>query len=206
MRPGTARKGPRVSSLACRSVRRSPAEQRAQRTHPRYRLGGAGRDRAPPPNRRGGDRRHAFRRAVRGCDRFCELDAAARLRRSVRVSATREFCRSRRSCPSRSKPRASLLAGVPNAGLPASQLALLRAEIERVTARPRLVETTHREAIDEIDVALDDLITRLDQSDELTAEHSRAVSALVRAPCRAPFFEQTRNDRDRAERLDPRHR
>ena len=70
-----------------------------------------------------------------------------------------------------------LLGGVPNSGLASSQLAQLRADIESLTARPRLVEPAHREAIDEIDVALDDLITRLDQSDELTAEHSRAVSA-----------------------------
>jgi len=70
-----------------------------------------------------------------------------------------------------------VIGDVPNAGVAHSELARLRADIEHLTARPRLVETTHREAIDEIDVALDDLMTRLDQSDELTAEHSRAVSA-----------------------------
>ena len=71
----------------------------------------------------------------------------------------------------------ALIGDVPNSGLTTSQLALLRADIERLTARPRLVDAVRREAIDEVDVALDDLITRLDHSDALTAEHSRAVAA-----------------------------
>lgn len=70
-----------------------------------------------------------------------------------------------------------LVGSVSNAGLTDARLGRLRGEVERLTALPRLVRATHREAIDEVDVALDDLITRLDQSDELTAEHSRAVAA-----------------------------
>jgi len=70
-----------------------------------------------------------------------------------------------------------LVEAVPNAGLDAGHLNHLRRDVERLTALPRLVHAVQREAIDEVDVALDDLITRLDQSDELTAEHSRAVSA-----------------------------
>ena len=66
---------------------------------------------------------------------------------------------------------------VPNAGVARGGLSELRAEMDRLTSRPRLVHDPRHEAIDQIDVALDDLITRLDQSDQLTAEHSRAVSA-----------------------------
>ncbi len=54
----------------------------------------------------------------------------------------------------------------------------VRGEVERLAAKPRLVRDPARhEAIDEIDIAIDDLMTRLDQSDVLTAEHSRAVSS-----------------------------
>jgi HD-GYP domain-containing protein (c-di-GMP phosphodiesterase class II) len=70
-----------------------------------------------------------------------------------------------------------LVRSVSGAGLADAELDRLRSDVERLTALPRLVQAVHREAIDEVDVALDDLITRLDQSDELTAEHSRAVSA-----------------------------
>ena len=63
-------------------------------------------------------------------------------------------------------------------GLPSGELDVVRAEVERLAARPRLVRDAARhEALDEIDVALDDLVGRLDASDPLTAEHSRAVSA-----------------------------
>ena len=58
------------------------------------------------------------------------------------------------------------------------EIDLVHAEIERLTSIPRLVrEPALHEAIDEIDVALDDLVARLDDSDPLTAEHSRAVSS-----------------------------
>jgi HD-GYP domain-containing protein (c-di-GMP phosphodiesterase class II) len=70
-----------------------------------------------------------------------------------------------------------VVASVPNAGLADAHFESLRRDVERLTALPRLVHAVHHEAIDEVDVALDDLITRLDQSDELTAEHSRAVAA-----------------------------
>ncbi len=85
-------------------------------------------------------------------------------------------------------PMASLLPAVaertiatvlalPGCRLSAAELARVRAEVERLATRPRLLpQPAAHEAIDEIDVALDDLLTRLDQSDELTAEHSRAVS------------------------------
>ena len=63
-------------------------------------------------------------------------------------------------------------------GLDRTEVDLVRAEVERLAALPRLVrEPALHEAIDEIDVQLDDLISRLDASDPLTAEHSRAVSA-----------------------------
>ena len=66
----------------------------------------------------------------------------------------------------------------PGLRLPYGELDVVQTEVERLAARPRLVRDAARhEAIDEIDVALDDLITRLDASDELTAEHSRAVSS-----------------------------
>jgi len=73
---------------------------------------------------------------------------------------------------------ASNLDRTPGVGLSPAETGVVRAEVERLAARPRLVRDAARhEAIDEIDVALDDLITRLDQADPLTAEHSRAVSA-----------------------------
>lgn len=54
----------------------------------------------------------------------------------------------------------------------------VRGEVERLASKPRLVrDPAHHEAIDEIDIAIDDLMTRLDQSDALTAEHSRAVGS-----------------------------
>ena len=71
-----------------------------------------------------------------------------------------------------------MLDRTPGVGLAAAEADLVRAEVERLAARPRLIRDAARhEAIDEIDVALDDLITRLDHADALTAEHSRAVSA-----------------------------
>ena len=53
-----------------------------------------------------------------------------------------------------------------------------RAEIEAVLGRARAnAPGTQQEAVDEVDVVLDGLMTQLDQSDVLTAEHSRAVSS-----------------------------
>jgi putative nucleotidyltransferase with HDIG domain len=54
-----------------------------------------------------------------------------------------------------------------------------RTSVESVIARPRAVArpAPGREAVDEIDVVLDGLLTQLDQSDTLTAEHSRAVAS-----------------------------
>jgi putative nucleotidyltransferase with HDIG domain len=53
-----------------------------------------------------------------------------------------------------------------------------RSDVEAIVARPRAIAgTPQHEAVDEIDVVLDDLLTQLDQSDVLTAEHSRAVSS-----------------------------
>jgi putative nucleotidyltransferase with HDIG domain len=64
------------------------------------------------------------------------------------------------------------------AGLDALELDVVAGELERLASRPRLVrESRGVDPIDEIDVVLDDLVARLDSSDPLTAEHSRAVSA-----------------------------
>lgn len=54
-----------------------------------------------------------------------------------------------------------------------------RFDVELSLARPRRVAraSNAHEAIDEVDVVLDDLLTQLDQSDALTAEHSRAVAS-----------------------------
>lgn len=54
-----------------------------------------------------------------------------------------------------------------------------RSSVETVIARPRAVARPAPgcEAVDEIDVVLDGLLTQLDQSDTLTAEHSRAVAS-----------------------------
>ncbi len=58
------------------------------------------------------------------------------------------------------------------------EFAAARAEIAAVLARPRTAGAAPmHEAIDEVDVALDGLLTRLDQTDVLTAEHSRAVAS-----------------------------
>jgi putative nucleotidyltransferase with HDIG domain len=70
------------------------------------------------------------------------------------------------------------LASLAGGEVDAREIDLVHTEIERLTSIPRLVrEPALHEAIDEIDVALDDLVARLDDSDPLTAEHSRAVSA-----------------------------
>jgi putative nucleotidyltransferase with HDIG domain len=70
------------------------------------------------------------------------------------------------------------LADIAATGLDKAELDVVRGEVERLAGRPRLVrEAASYEVIDEIDVALDDLLTRLHQRDPLTAEHSRAVSA-----------------------------
>jgi putative nucleotidyltransferase with HDIG domain len=59
-----------------------------------------------------------------------------------------------------------------------SAFAAARADVEAVLARPRATSgTALREAVDEVDVVLDGLLHRLDQSDVLTAEHSRAVAS-----------------------------
>ena len=53
-----------------------------------------------------------------------------------------------------------------------------RRDVHRVLARPRDVAgTADREAVDEVDVVIDSMLTRLDQADVLTAEHSRAVAS-----------------------------
>ena len=54
-----------------------------------------------------------------------------------------------------------------------------RRNAEAAIARERAPQpgTERHEAVDEIDVVLDELVTRIDASDELTAEHSRAVSS-----------------------------
>jgi len=54
----------------------------------------------------------------------------------------------------------------------------LQREIEFIAAKPHARRGSQRaEAVDEIDIVLDGLLTRLDQSDVLTAEHSRAVGS-----------------------------
>lgn len=54
----------------------------------------------------------------------------------------------------------------------------LQREIHAIAAKPRIVRGSQRtEAVDETDIVLDGLLTRLDQSDVLTAEHSRAVGS-----------------------------
>ncbi|GAC1544153.1 MAG: hypothetical protein NVS2B17_24840 [Candidatus Velthaea sp.] len=54
----------------------------------------------------------------------------------------------------------------------------VRADLASAAARPRAVSgATVVEAVDEIDIVLDSLLTQLDQSDVLTAEHSRAVAS-----------------------------
>jgi HD-GYP domain-containing protein (c-di-GMP phosphodiesterase class II) len=58
-----------------------------------------------------------------------------------------------------------------------SELAVVEEEIERIARRPRLASSPiAADALDEIDVALGELVGRLEASDPLTAEHSRAVS------------------------------
>ncbi len=53
-----------------------------------------------------------------------------------------------------------------------------RADVQAALARPRDVAgTADREAVDEVDVVIDGMLTRLDQTDVLTAEHSRAVAS-----------------------------
>jgi putative nucleotidyltransferase with HDIG domain len=52
------------------------------------------------------------------------------------------------------------------------------ADVHALLARPRACAgPAPHEAVDEVDVVLDGLLTRLDQADVLTAEHSRAVAS-----------------------------
>ena len=54
----------------------------------------------------------------------------------------------------------------------------LERAIHSIAAKQRIVRGSQRaEAVDETDIVLDGLLTRLDQSDVLTAEHSRAVGS-----------------------------
>jgi putative nucleotidyltransferase with HDIG domain len=62
----------------------------------------------------------------------------------------------------------------------ARSFALVRRRLASASAavKQRAVgESNRHEAVDEIDIVLDGLLTRLDQSDVLTAEHSRAVGS-----------------------------
>jgi putative nucleotidyltransferase with HDIG domain len=53
-----------------------------------------------------------------------------------------------------------------------------RRDVQTALARPRAAAgAANHEAVDEIDVVIDGLLTRLDQADVLTAEHSRAVAS-----------------------------
>ena len=106
---------------------------------------------------RRGDWTAALRLGRRVCQRYAGIVPVAR-----RWSARRSTCSRARAAPGR-RP---------------VDWTRVRGEVERLAAKPRLVRDPARhEAIDEIDVAIDDLMTRLDQSDVLTAEHSRAVSS-----------------------------
>jgi HD-GYP domain-containing protein (c-di-GMP phosphodiesterase class II) len=58
-----------------------------------------------------------------------------------------------------------------------SELAVVAEEIERIARRPRAAAAPiATDTLDEIDVVLGELVDRLEMSDPLTAEHSRAVS------------------------------
>jgi HD-GYP domain-containing protein (c-di-GMP phosphodiesterase class II) len=58
-----------------------------------------------------------------------------------------------------------------------SEFAGVEEEIERIARRPRLAAPpAGTDTLDEIDVVLGELVSRLEESDPLTAEHSRAVS------------------------------
>jgi HD-GYP domain-containing protein (c-di-GMP phosphodiesterase class II) len=58
-----------------------------------------------------------------------------------------------------------------------SELAVVEEEIERIAHRPRVAAArVTSDTLDEIDVVLGELVGRLEASDALTAEHSRAVS------------------------------
>jgi HD-GYP domain-containing protein (c-di-GMP phosphodiesterase class II) len=58
-----------------------------------------------------------------------------------------------------------------------SELDVVAEEIDRVTRRPRLLASpVASDTLDEIDVVLGELVSRLETADPLTAEHSRAVS------------------------------
>jgi putative nucleotidyltransferase with HDIG domain len=53
-----------------------------------------------------------------------------------------------------------------------------RCDVQTALARPRAIaDSPNREAVDEVDIVIDGMLTRLDQTDVLTAEHSRAVGS-----------------------------
>jgi putative nucleotidyltransferase with HDIG domain len=52
------------------------------------------------------------------------------------------------------------------------------ADVQAALARPRAAgDVADRDTVDEVDVVIDGMLTRLDQADVLTAEHSRAVAS-----------------------------
>jgi len=60
----------------------------------------------------------------------------------------------------------------------AGTFAGVRPSLDAILARPRVRRLSHvPEVVDEIDVVVDALLLKLDESDVLTAEHSRAVSS-----------------------------
>ena len=94
-------------------------------------------------------------------------------RRDVRALC-RGGCRARRNRRGARRRRARAASAADEAVNRA--FASARREIEEVIGRPRaVVGPEHHEAVDEIDVILDDLLSQLDQSDVLTAVHSRTV-------------------------------
>ena len=53
----------------------------------------------------------------------------------------------------------------------------VRTELQALLTRPRARPAASHEAVDEVDVVIDGMLSQLDQADVLTAEHSRAVAS-----------------------------
>jgi HD-GYP domain-containing protein (c-di-GMP phosphodiesterase class II) len=96
-------------------------------------------------------------------DRMCDAHADAPAVRDFFATAVPAMASYMRRCGAGSEERGTLAA--------------LERSLRAVAAKPRRELTCAGQHLDEIDAALNVLIVRLERSDPLTAEHSRAVSA-----------------------------
>ena len=110
--------------------------------------------------------------------------------------------------PATAETAAATVLATPGCRFAPRDLVRVRAEIERLATRPRLVRSSPQvhEAIDEIDVALDDLMKPARSQRRAHRRALRAVSTWCAGLAQADGAGQAGFARRRARRPDPRHR